>query len=737
MAESIAVARLDDDLDLPMPKPGANNDLPAPKGFFDDLPQPASGGKTQGDDRPARAQGILRRSPAARAEPAARGRPGCRAEGILRRSPAARARTGARGTTRGRAEGILRRSPAAREGRRARPGRRAEGILRRSPAAREPGAANRGRRAEGHSSTICRSRRRAPHRRAGLFDDLPQPTRPRPTAICRSAVSISNAEPLGVTDLARWLDRSAVAHRISISGFRSAKTSAFSGSRSRRADDAERRSARSPTSPHRRSRSRRPAKGGAPATPIPINVPKDRGRRRSQARSRRGSARWPGASRSGREGGGREGRRRRSKTPEELAARCARRRSEAHADRARRRARPRRARRAAASTSTSATPRSRHARDEIASEHRRRAASARRGDADALAERARAGRSRRSSSTRRTRIALGLAAEASIAGALDTGINGHARIAQGRKFLQDGLGAGKITPELERAQALSYIASESARQSDSSSEDARSAGRPETAGCSSISAGRELANGDADEALKAFDQAVAKTHGDEDAALYGQGRAKLMLGRRRRRADRFATILETSKDHIVRAGAARRDAAAVASPRSARPSSRRSSSARTSTKKRRSALRHAGVRRCSAMSRARTGRLDIAREHYRKALALTATRRRPRSSGSRASRCATASCQLAADARAEGARRERERSARAARQRRADGHAGQAARRREAIVETLAARKPPLPPLRAGAADVVKGKLLEAQGKPDEAVDAYAEARQARRRCSI
>ena len=37
----------------PMPKPGANSDLPAPKGFFDDLPQPAKGGGKGAIDLPA------------------------------------------------------------------------------------------------------------------------------------------------------------------------------------------------------------------------------------------------------------------------------------------------------------------------------------------------------------------------------------------------------------------------------------------------------------------------------------------------------------------------------------------------------------------------------------------------------------------------------------------------------------------------------------------------------------
>jgi tetratricopeptide (TPR) repeat protein len=320
--------------------------------------------------------------------------------------------------------------------------------------------------------------------------------------------------------------------------------------------------------------------------------------------------------------------------------------------------------------------------------------------------------------------ALGLAAEAALGGALDTGINGDAKIRAGRKYLQDGLGAGKMTPEIERAQAISFIAS---NQPDKAIPRLKTlSDRAPKDGWLSLYLGwAELAAGDADEALKAFDAAVANTKATKIPALYGHGRAKLLLGDIEGARTSFATILETQKDHIC----AQVQLAATLPPAK---SAQREADLKALLETKDVQDKKADPR-CVAQAFtqlgdvARTnGRLDIARDDYRKAAALI-----PTDIGALVGQARVEmrdnKLEVAADlvqkALASNANNPNAQLA-AAELNVMQGKLSDA----EKAIADLSARKPPLAKLEQVQLGVVKGKLLIAQGKDDEAIDAFAEA---------
>lgn len=145
--------------------------------------------------------------------------------------------------------------------------------------------------------------------------------------------------------------------------------------------------------------------------------------------------------------------------------------------------------------------------------------------------------------------AYGIGAEALIAGALDTGMMSTQRIQQGRQLLAKAQEAAVTGPELDRAQALAAIA---AGQSDRAVTKLRAltTANPKDGFLQLYLGWALLDTGDNANAIKAFDAAVASAPATKLAALYGHGRAKLaMADLAGARAD-FTAVLEANKDHV-------------------------------------------------------------------------------------------------------------------------------------------------------------------------------------------
>jgi tetratricopeptide (TPR) repeat protein len=496
-APAPAVAKgFDDELDLPAPKAGGVSDLPAPKGFFDDLPQPAKP-KDGAIDLPA-PKGFFDDLPApAKAKP---GSQDVAPKGFFDDLPAP-----AKQTTDVAPKGFFDDLPAPKTGATGK-----GGLFDDLPQPTKPASAG------------------------GLFDDLPQPT----------GGDAPLSLDLGAGGTPNSLDLDGGAGPELDLGLPLGQDQAFQD-----LDLGEPMKPRSPKGmpdePVSPIKIKTPAKGAAPATPIAINVPKNEKPelKLDLADDPHGE---PGAppKKAGANAAARPGTKK--KTPEEIAAE--------------REAKKKRTQIVLGSVLGLAALGAggfffykRHAAQQARAEQistgldgARRALSA---DAPTHWKNAENQAKHVIEIDPTNTQALGLAAEAAFGGALDTGIEGEARIRAGRKYLQDGLGAGKMTPEIERAQALSFVA---ANQPDKAIPRLKTlSGRMPKDGWLSLYLGwAELAAGDADEALKSFDQAVANTKATKIPALYGHGRAKLLLGDIEGARTSFATILETQKDHI-------------------------------------------------------------------------------------------------------------------------------------------------------------------------------------------
>ncbi len=146
--------------------------------------------------------------------------------------------------------------------------------------------------------------------------------------------------------------------------------------------------------------------------------------------------------------------------------------------------------------------------------------------------------------------ANGIAAEAAIAGAIDTGVNLEKRIAKGRQVIQEALGAGNTSPELERAQAVAAIAAKGQAGRAVDLLKAQIAKAPKDGWLQLYLGWAQLAKGDADAASKAFETAMTMTPATKLPALYGQGQAKLLMADVEGAKTAFAKILEINKDHV-------------------------------------------------------------------------------------------------------------------------------------------------------------------------------------------
>ena len=316
--------------------------------------------------------------------------------------------------------------------------------------------------------------------------------------------------------------------------------------------------------------------------------------------------------------------------------------------------------------------------------------------------------------------AIGIAAEAMIAGAMDTGRNYDALIVKGRGMIQDALGAGRPSPELERAQAVSAIAAKGQAQRAIDLLKAQIGKAPKDGWLHLYMGWAQLAKGDAAEAIKAFEQAATLTPAAKISALYGQGRGKLLLADVAGARTAFAAILEAQKDHVC---------ANIGLIATMPPSESTQQVAELEAVLQRKDIATADPRcRVQAITmigdvyRA-AGRLDMARQRYRDALKLVPLDQ-PTHNGLAAIELRDDKLTVAADhiqkALAVNAGNPDTLLLQADLHIR-EGKLPDA----EKLIEQLAAHQPPLPTLAQARLHVVKGRLLETKGQPVDAVEEY------------
>ena len=317
--------------------------------------------------------------------------------------------------------------------------------------------------------------------------------------------------------------------------------------------------------------------------------------------------------------------------------------------------------------------------------------------------------------------ALGLRAEALLGGALDNGVGGEARIAQGRKLLADALEQGVTGQQLESAQALGMIAANQAERAVTKL-DAMTKRDPKNGFWLLYLGWAQIAKNDPTSALKSFDAAIAADPKTKLPALYARGRAKLQLVDLEGAKADFAAVLDLQKDHIgAQVGLA---ASLPTSQSSQREADLLAILARKdiSTGDPRAVVQAWTLAGETARA---GGRLDVARERYRQALTLSKLDV-PALVGLARVELRDSKLAIAADL-VQKALSQNADSAEAnlvaadlyIRQ----GKINDAL----AITQKLAGRVPPLPPLQRASLQLVVGNLLEAQGKDDDAIDAWIE----------
>ncbi|HEY5946234.1 MAG TPA: tetratricopeptide repeat protein, partial [Kofleriaceae bacterium] len=234
----------------------------------------------------------------------------------------------------------------------------------------------------------------------------------------------------------------------------------------------------------------------------------------------------------------------------------------------------------------------------------------------------------------------------------------------------------------------------------------------------------QLAKGDAAEATKAFDQAIALAPATKLPALYGEGQAKLLLADIAGARTAFESILAINKDHVCAnvgliatkpASQAMEQVAELEAVLQRKDVTTKQADPRCVVK----ALTLIGDVHRGA------GRLDMARQRYRDALKLVANDV-PTLDGLAAVELRDNKPQVAADliqkalaADAESGETQLLQAELAVRQ----GKLPDA----QTLIDKLAARQPPLPTLAQAHLFVVRGNLLEAKGQDEDAITAYVE----------
>ncbi len=316
--------------------------------------------------------------------------------------------------------------------------------------------------------------------------------------------------------------------------------------------------------------------------------------------------------------------------------------------------------------------------------------------------------------------ALGIAAEAAIAGAIDTGVNGEARIRQGRSMIQEALGAGRTSPELERAQAVAAIAAKGQAQRAVDLLKAQIGKAPKDGWLQLYLGWAQLAKGDAPAAIQAFEQAIARAPATKLPALYGQGQAKLLVADVAGARTAFEAILQTDRDHVC---------ASIGLIATMPPAQSVQQVAELEAVLQRKDIGSADPR-CVVHAHTligdvhrAAGRLDMARQRYRDALKLVpldiATH-----DGLAAVELHDGKLQVAADHIQKALAVNADHPDTLLLQAELDIREGKLPDA-GALIEKLAAHQPPLPTLAQAHLAVVRGELLEAKGERDAAVDAY------------
>jgi tetratricopeptide (TPR) repeat protein len=321
--------------------------------------------------------------------------------------------------------------------------------------------------------------------------------------------------------------------------------------------------------------------------------------------------------------------------------------------------------------------------------------------------------------------ALGIGAQAALAGALENGIAGPTRIALGRKMIADALAAGVTGRDLDTAQALNAIG---ANQPDRAITKLTGliTHDPKDPYLQLYMGWALLAKGDGAGAIKALDQAAAMKPELKTTAIYSRGKAHLLLADLNAARADFTAVLEVQKDHI---------AAQVGLAASSPPSQTAQREGELLAILARKDIPSADPRAVTlawtlAGDAARaTGRLDVARERYRKAIAinaldvsalagLAATELRDDKVAPAADLIQKALTQSPDDIEAQLVAADLE-----IRQ----GKLNDA----ETRLKALSGRSPPVAPLQRAHLQLALGKMLEARGDDDAAIDAWVEGSKA------
>jgi tetratricopeptide (TPR) repeat protein len=315
--------------------------------------------------------------------------------------------------------------------------------------------------------------------------------------------------------------------------------------------------------------------------------------------------------------------------------------------------------------------------------------------------------------------ALGIGAEAQLASWLADGTIGATNKA--KKLLLTAKEADLKGPEIQRARALQQVANGQADQALPALQ-ALATAAPTDAALQLYLGWANAQTGNTPEAVKAFDRAM-QSPPLKIAALYGRARAKLaQVELDGARAD-FAAVLEQAKDHI---GAQVGLAAALPAAQAAQQEAdvlailQRKDLATADPR----AVTQAWV--LAAEAARRSNRLDVARERYKKALAVLPSDVAALSGAAdvelRDGKIDAAS-DLVNKATTEAPNDMRAQLL-AAQLEIARGQLEGAAKR----LDLLGARQPPPPALDRARLKLVTGKMLEARGDDVAAVEAYADA---------
>ncbi|MBA3461008.1 MAG: tetratricopeptide repeat protein [Deltaproteobacteria bacterium] len=317
--------------------------------------------------------------------------------------------------------------------------------------------------------------------------------------------------------------------------------------------------------------------------------------------------------------------------------------------------------------------------------------------------------------------ALGIAAEASFAGALADGKTQVPRFAKGRKLINDALANGITGPALDRAQALNTLTTAPDKAVPRLQALMKTAPKD---GLLALYLGwAQAASGDPVNAITSFDQAMTLYPSTKVPALLGRARAKLAQADVEGARSDFNEVLAIQKDNI-----AAQVGIASTLPQSQSQQQESDLLAILERKDIKDADPRAVV---SAYVLAgnialRGRRLDVARDRFRKALALepkdipaitglAETEMRDRKLEVANEQITKALTLSANDVRAQLVAAEIEIQF---------GKIDTAAER----IQRLGSRNPPLPKLEQVSLQIVTAKLLEAQNKDEAAIDAYAAA---------